>query len=269
MRILLWSETVKSGVVDVWRADRHQIADIHRAGRDHAVKRRNDTGIGKIDLGLGNRGAVLVNQAGIRIDRCLLRGELLLGNRILCRQRLVARQVHPGIGERGTVARQRAFCLGQRRLVGPGIDLRQKLVLLHLGADVEIPLLQITADLRIDGRIGEGFDVARQAQRAATFGIRHPDDLDRGDRLIVGPLRSVVALPETPANPNHRYNEGEREGGPNPALQPGRRGVAQQMLRRRIVRPRVGVLVRHMPLRPRAGDFAGLWQRLWPRAGHE
>ena len=39
--------------------------------------------------------------------------------------------------------------------------------------------------------------------------------------------------------------------------------MTQQLVRRRIDRPRIGVLVRHMPLRPRAGDLAGPWRRLW------
>ena len=104
------------------------------------------------------------HDAGLGGDGGLLGGKLLGRDGVLRRQRLVAAQVDPGIGQGGAVAGQLALGLGQRRLIGARIDLGQQLALLHRRADIDIPFLHIAADLGIDRRAGEGLHIARQGR---------------------------------------------------------------------------------------------------------
>ena len=140
------------------------------------------------------------NNAGLGADGRLLGGKLLGGNGVLRRQRLVAAEVHPGIGEGGAIAGQLALGLGQGGLIGARIDLGQQIALFHLGADVEGPFLHIAADLGIDGRAGESLNVARQGKIAAALGGLELDHLHGRHGLIFGPGRGVVALPQPPAD---------------------------------------------------------------------
>ena len=63
-------------------------------------------------------------------------------------QRLIARQIHLGVGEIGLVARQLALRLVERRLIGARIDLGEQVARLHHLAFGEIELDQHAADLR-------------------------------------------------------------------------------------------------------------------------
>ena len=63
-------------------------------------------------------------------DERLLVGDLLLGDRILFVQHLIAAEIALRLGEQRLVFRQLALRLGERRLIRPRVDLGDEIALL-------------------------------------------------------------------------------------------------------------------------------------------
>ena len=146
-------------------AGRDQIAHIHQMDAGTARHRRDDIGVSQIDAG-GFHIRLVGDQNAFRgFHQRGLVGHLLLRDGVLRQQRLIARQVHLGIGQGGAVARQLAANLIQRRLIGARIDLRQGITLLDHLAFGEIQLDQHAADLRPHRRGGERRHRAQRIER--------------------------------------------------------------------------------------------------------
>ena len=94
----------------------------------------------------------------------------------------------------------------------PGVaDLGQQRALLHMGADVEVPVHQIAVGARVDGRIGVGGHVAGQHKLVCGRAGLCGRDVDGGRGRCVGALRrarcSRERAPECrgrPARPRQR-----------------------------------------------------------------
>lgn len=66
------------------------------------------------------------------------------------------------------------------------VDGSQDLARLHLGTDILVPHLHITRDLRIDGSLVPGRDIARQVKRAGLGALLRQDDLHARYGRILG-----------------------------------------------------------------------------------
>ncbi len=133
----------------------HVISRIDQAQADAAGDRRNDVAIGDIQRLRVDQPLILLHRALVLLhDEDLIFG-LLAGDRILLGQRLIALEVHLRLAEQALIVRELAFVLGFQNHVGPVIDLRQKIALLHHLAFFECDLGQITADLRLHGDRGD------------------------------------------------------------------------------------------------------------------
>src|SRR6185437_14793763 len=84
-----------------------------------------------------------------------MRVELLVRHSVLRGEALVARKIDLRALQRGFVARELAALLGERRLIGPRIDLRKQIALLDLVAFLEDDLDQVAGNLGADGDGGE------------------------------------------------------------------------------------------------------------------
>src|SRR6185437_7923809 len=93
------------------------------------------------------------------------RVELLLGDRILLEQRLVAREIDLRIGELGLVAREHALLLGERGLVGTRVYLGEQVALLHHLSLVEVDARELAADLGTHGHHAARRDRAQPVER--------------------------------------------------------------------------------------------------------
>ncbi len=112
----------------------HVISRIDQAQSDAAGDRRNDVAIGDVERLRIDQALILFHRAFILLhDEDLILG-LLARDRILLRQRLIALQIHLRLGEQALIVRELAFVLGFQDLVGPRIDLRQKVALLDQSA---------------------------------------------------------------------------------------------------------------------------------------
>ena len=133
-------------------------ADTPGEGRDHL-------GVAQIDLGGFDIGAIGFDDALIRTHQRDLGVQRLLRNRVLSHQRLVAFEIEPGIDQIGLGLGELPGGLVQRRLIGPGIDLIERLAGLDDAAFGEEALLDDAGDLRLDVGDGERIGAARQFSR--------------------------------------------------------------------------------------------------------
>jgi hypothetical protein len=83
-----------------------------------------------------------------------------LRNGVLGQQRLPAVAGHAGKVRIGLHALQLGTRLVQLLVDLGRFDLGQKVALVHVRADVEVPLLQVAVGARVDGRIGKRLYVA-------------------------------------------------------------------------------------------------------------
>ena len=105
---------------------------------------------------------------------------LLAGDRILLGQFLVAREIDLRLREHALIARQLALVLGLQKLVGPRIDLRQKVAFLDHLPFGEGDLRELTVDLRLHG---DGRDRRDGAERVDDDADIAGADGGRADRL--------------------------------------------------------------------------------------
>ena len=85
-----------------------------------------------------------------------------LGDGVGLHQFLVAGGLSMGVGGVGLGGGEVGLGLGELLVDFRGFDVGQQLAFADMGADIEIPLLQIAIGAGIDGRIGEGLKIAGQ-----------------------------------------------------------------------------------------------------------
>ena len=119
----------------------------------------------------------------VLLDQGTLCIELLLGDRVLGDQLLKALQSQSGIRQQRLVAAQGSSDLLEGRVVGPRVYLRQEVPLMHELAFLEGDLLQLPADLRLDGHCGERCDRPQGRNADLNIAGRHDGDGDR-DRIV-------------------------------------------------------------------------------------
>ena len=110
------------------------------------------------------------------------------------------------------------FRRGQLRVEIRGVDLGQQIALLHVGAVIEIPVLQIAVDPRVDRRLVPGLDGAGQHQALGRGALPRRDDGDGRNCLLLRPLRDFGLMAAALQNPERR--DDDRCGGgddPDPA----------------------------------------------------
>ena len=113
------------------------VALVDLAQADAAGDRRDDVGVAEIELAVLTWRLVGDHRAFVLPHERPLGVELLLGDRVLRQNLLVALQVEPGIRQQRLVALQIALGLLERGLVGTRVDLGQEIARLHQLAFLE------------------------------------------------------------------------------------------------------------------------------------
>ena len=104
---------------------------------------------------------------------------MLLGDRILPSERLVALQVGLRLRQQALIVGQRALRLLQRRTVRPRVDLRQEVALLDHLAFLEADLLELAVDLRLHRHRVERCHGAQLVQDDADVALVDGGEADR------------------------------------------------------------------------------------------
>ncbi len=155
----------------------HVIAGVDLNGAGEAGRRRVDVAIGQIERGGLDVRLVHVHRALVLLDDESLVGRLLLSDRILGFQFLVAGEIGFGFGENRLVMGELRFRLIQRRLIRPRIDEEQRIARRHLLTPGEIGLHHLAADAGLNGY---GLDRRHGPERIEHDRLVAP--LDDGDR---------------------------------------------------------------------------------------
>ena len=111
--------------------------------------------VGEVQLRRVDLALVGLHRSLVLGDQRLLRGELLLGDRVLCEERLIALEIYVRVCEQRRVADQGPLGLLERYLVGPRVDLDERVAVLDLLALLEGDVLDLSADLALHRHRGE------------------------------------------------------------------------------------------------------------------
>ncbi len=177
----------------------------------------------QVDAGGLHLALIRFDGAAVLVDQRTLRVELLLGDRVLLDQPLVALRSSFASAEQRLVAPQIALHLLRGRFVGARIDLRERIALFHGLAFGEEDFLHDAADLCPDGHGGERRDRAQggNAQLNAAGRGRGDRNGDRGVLPAAPPGRRRVGLlmPQISEERNHQsYDDDcDQKGNPMPA----------------------------------------------------
>src|SRR5581483_11156200 len=136
------------------------VAGIHQAQAYAAGYGRSDVAVHDIDFDCLNKPLVVFDNSFVRFDGGDLGGELLLGDGVLFDQGFITRLIDARILECGLVALELAFVLCELGFVGPRIDLRQQIALVHDVALFVVHGDQLAIDLGFDGDGVDGRDGA-------------------------------------------------------------------------------------------------------------
>ncbi len=109
----------------------NDVAGIHQPEADAPGDGRGDVAIDQIDLHRLNQTLIVLDYSFVGLDGSDLRGKLLLGDGVLLDERFITRLVDAGVVERGLIAQQLPFILRQLGFIRAGIDLGQRVALLH------------------------------------------------------------------------------------------------------------------------------------------
>ncbi len=123
------------------------VAWIDEANAGHAVDGRLDARVVELQLGVLDRGAIVLHRAGELLDQRALVVDLLLGQEVLPAHRDVAIEIALGAVELRLIARQRRLTLVQQDLERPRIDLGDDLVVLDRLPLAEDDLVEPSVDL--------------------------------------------------------------------------------------------------------------------------
>ncbi len=182
---------------DAGRGGGDVVALVDLAQADPALDRRGDAAVRDVELLLVDLRLVGGDDALVLLDRRGLRVDVLLRDRILPVERLVAGEVEAGVLQQRLVAQELALVLRQQRLVGPHVDLGQEVAGLDGLALAKADLGEVAAHLRADRHGGE-----RRHGAEAREHHRHVALLDRGDADRLRPLPARAAAPAAaPAGP--------------------------------------------------------------------
>jgi hypothetical protein len=206
--------------------------------------------IGEVELVVGDRSLIDLDGALVLLDQELLVGDLLLGDRVLRLQPLIAGEVASRLIEEPGVVGELALGLFERRLVGARVDLGQELTLLHHLAFLEPDAHQLAVDL---GHHRHGIEGCHGAERIedhrhlAAGGGGDADGLGRGGRRSLGRPVAPGMGPEDRAG-DQREDE---EGGKHAPAAADYGGLGEIAARRRYAvascRCRIGAFVHRSP----------------------
>ena len=168
----------------------HIVSRIDQAKPDTAGNGGDNAAVNDIQLLLIDLRLIELHQALVLLHDVDLIFVLLAGDRILFGQFLVARKVDLRLREHALIARELALVLGLQKLVGPGVDLRQKIALLDHLSFGEPNLLELTVDLGLHGDGGDRRDGAERVDRDANIAL---SDGCSADRLRRGLLNAPAA----------------------------------------------------------------------------
>ncbi len=136
-------------------------------------------GIVEIDLRRLHLRLVGENCGLVLGDQRLLILDLLAGDRILLVKRFITSKIALMLSEQRLVLGELALRLGQRRLIGPGVDLRDEVALFDHLAFRKSHRLQLARDLGADGDGLEGRHRSERVDRDRHIPQRHRRDPHR------------------------------------------------------------------------------------------
>ena len=189
------------------------VAEIDLAQADPAVDRRDDVRVGDVELLLVDEGLVGRDRALVLLHQGGLGVDVLLRDRVLLAQPLVAGEVELRVLQQRLVARELALVLCEQRLVGPRVDLREEVARLDRLALAEADLGEIAADLR-----------AAPSRWRAASPCRGP-----GEPPACRRRHAARCPPPGPSRHRHAARRGPRLGGPWLAPRPGRSSLVPAM----------------------------------------
>ena len=129
----------------------HDVAGIHLAQPGPPGDRRRDAAVRELDLDALEQAAIVLHRALVLADERALGIELLLGNGIGLRQRLVAREIEARVVQQGLIASELALVLRQLRLEGLAVDLGQQIALADQLALAKLHAQQLAVDTGVHG----------------------------------------------------------------------------------------------------------------------
>ncbi len=201
---------------------RHIIAGVDLAQPDPAGDRRGDVTIDeveflRVDLRLVDPDLRPVLRDGIDLVVARLRRD-----RVLRRQGVVALEIDLGASERGLILGELRLVLLQRHLVGPRVDLGEKVALLDVLALLEADRHQIAADLRLHGHRGErrhGAEPIQCHRHAAALRRRDADrgrDAGRPETAGLRMFRGAREIPDDGPDDGRDQEQPEQRPQPRP-----------------------------------------------------
>ena len=162
--------------------------------------RRRHLRVDQLQLGVVDRGRVLLDRRLVLRDQRGLRIQLLFGHRVGLEQLLVALEVDLRVVEQRLVLRQRGLRRLELHLVRPRIDLGQHLARLDEVAFLKVDLHQLAVDARLDRHRVERGHVAEALQIDGNAGPPDggDDDRHRSDAQPPPPPRPPPPPPPPP-----------------------------------------------------------------------
>ena len=109
----------------------NDVARIHQPQADAPGDGCGDIAVNQIHFHRVDQALIVLHDPFVLLDKRDLRGQLLLGNRVLFDQRFIARLVDLRVVEQSLVADELPFVLRQLRLIRPRIDFGELVALMH------------------------------------------------------------------------------------------------------------------------------------------
>jgi hypothetical protein len=187
----------------------HDVAGIDQAQAGAAADRRSDARVGELQLRVLDLAAVDAHRALVLADEGELGVDLLLGDRVLLEQRLVALQVELRVLEQRAVPGELALGLLELHLEGARIDFGKEVALLHRLSFLEKDAHQLAVDARAHRDGSQG----RHRAQAAHDDIDVAQRRRRADHRRRSPAHSATALLQ-------RHRRGRRACAPVVAIHP-------------------------------------------------
>ena len=193
----------------------HDVAGVHLPQADAPGDRCGDAAIDEVELGALDRRLIALDRGLDLLHRRHLGVELLLGDRILLAEDLVALEVDLGVFQGRLVASLLSLRLHQLHLEGARIELGEQIALVHQLPFAKVDAQQLPVDAALDRRGVERGDVAQAGQidrDVADLCRRHDDRHRRRRRLGSLGVLAIrrLRLPAAAAGDEQVGAEGDR-----------------------------------------------------------
>ena len=189
----------------------HNVAGVHQAQPHSPTDRRGDPAVDQIHLDALDLSLIVLDGPFILTDQSLLGIQLLLLDRILRPQHLIALQVEPRVLQQSLVARQLSLELSQLRFERTRVDFSQQVPLVDELTFLEPDAHQLSIDAGMDGDGIQRSDRSKSVEVDADVPrfrrrCHHRHGAREGVRSLFGSTRlSLARLCEEDVGANGNY----------------------------------------------------------------